>query len=213
MTRAGGVVDPFSRVDHRPYPMSPSAWIMAQTWHDLLFAHWPVEPQLVQATLPPGLEVDTFEGRAWIAVVPFQMSGIRARWTPALPWISAFLELNVRTYVKRAGRGGVWFYSLDAERLPAVWTARRWFHLPYFHARMSLAHDGEAVEYASERTHRGAAPAGLRARYEPVGDPFSAPAGSLEHWLTERYCLYAPGSRGTILRGEIRGRVVIDVNK
>jgi hypothetical protein len=176
---------------------------MAQTWHDLLFAHWPVDDGELRSLLPPGLELDTFEGRAWVGVVPFRMSGIRPRWTPALPWISAFPELNLRTYVKRDGRSGVWFFALEAARLLAVHVARSWFHLPYFHARMSCVKSGEAIEYTSERVHRGARHAEFRARYAPIAPAERARAGSLEHWLTERYCLYAADGAGVIRRGDI----------
>lgn len=203
MTGVPEYVDPFSETAHRPYPLPTHAWVMAQAWHDLLFAHWPIDPDLVRATLPRGLELDTFDGRAWIGVVPFRMSGIRARGTPTLPWISAFPELNLRTYVKRDGRCGVWFYSLDAARLLAVKVARAWFHLPYFHARMSSRSDGKAIEYASERRHRGAPPASFRGRYEPTGPIALARAGSLEHWLTERYCLFSCDPRGVVRRGDI----------
>lgn len=188
---------------HRPYPLPDRPWAMAQTWHDLLFAHWPVDAGVLRSMLPERLELDTFEGRAWIGVVPFRMSGVRLRGTPPLPWISSFPELNLRTYVVRDGRAGVWFFALEAARLVAVKIARSWFHLPYFHARMSCASDGDGIVYASERIHRGARPAELRASYAPIAAVERARAGSLEHWLTERYCLYAARNDGVILRGDI----------
>ncbi|MCL5997878.1 MAG: DUF2071 domain-containing protein, partial [Chloroflexi bacterium] len=100
--------------DHRPYPPPSSAWIMRQVWHDLLFAHWPVPIETLRSHIPSALSIDTFDGMAWIGVVPFRMSGVRPRYLPAMPWVSAFPELNVRTYVVHDGRPGVWFYSLDA---------------------------------------------------------------------------------------------------
>lgn len=196
-------VDPFSEVAHRPCPLPRAPWIMAQTWHDLLFAHWALAPDALAALLPAGLEIDTFEGRAWVGVVPFRMSGIRARGTPALPWLSAFPELNLRTYVRRGGEHGVWFFALEAARLAAVQVARAWFHLPYFHARMACEPSGEAIEYASTRIHRGAPPAEFRARYGPVGPIERARPGTLEHWLTERYCLFSVDRRGSVRRGDI----------
>jgi uncharacterized protein len=176
---------------------------MAQSWHDLLFAHWRVDAALLGPHVPTALEIDTFEGQAWIAVVPFRMSGVRLRWTPALPWLSTFPEVNVRTYVVGDGKPGVWFFSLDAGNPAAVAIARTWFHLPYFCARMKCHNADGWIQYASERTHRDA-PAGiLETKYRPAGGIFEAARGTLEHFLTERYCLYAADSRGRIYRGEI----------
>lgn len=203
MTSSRDGADPFLETAHRPYPLPEKPWVMAQTWHDLLFAHWPVDGGVLRLLLPPGLELDTFEGRAWIGVVPFRMSGVRLRATPALPLISAFPELNLRTYVKRDGRSGVWFFALEAARALAVRVARSWFNLPYFHARMSCTNAGDAIEYASERVHPRAHPAEFRARYGPIAPVERARAGSLEHWLTERYCLFAADPAGVIRRGDI----------
>ncbi|HTQ60115.1 MAG TPA: DUF2071 domain-containing protein [Candidatus Solibacter sp.] len=191
---------------HRPWPMIEGRWVMAQIWHELLFAHWPVPAEILRAHIPARLEIDTFDGQAWLGVVPFRMSGIRLRGTPALPWLSAFPELNVRTYVVADGKPGVWFFSLDAGNAIAVAIARWWFHLPYFRARMSCeARDGW-IEYGSDRVHRGAACGELRGRYRPFGDEFLAKLGTLEHFLTERYCLYAIDGQGRISRGEIHHR-------
>jgi hypothetical protein len=177
---------------------------MAQRWHDLLFAHWPLPAGLLARRLPRGLELDTFDGEGWLGVIPFRMSGVRLRGLPALPGTGAFPELNVRTYVRHRGRPGVWFFSLDAASAVAVGVARRWFHLPYFRARMEcLAGTDGAVEYRSERTHPGAPPAELRARYAPDGSPAAAVPGSLEHFLVERYSLFADVGDGRLLRGDI----------
>jgi uncharacterized protein len=176
---------------------------MAQSWHDLLFAHWPIDAALLRPHIPAALAIDTFEDQAWIAVVPFRMSGVRLRGTPAVPWLSAFPELNVRTYVVADRKPGVWFFSLDAHNPIAVAVARAWFHLPYFRARMNCAERAGWIGYASERNHRGANPAILQAKYRPAGAAFQAREGTIEHFLTERYCLYAADSQGRIVRGEI----------
>jgi uncharacterized protein YqjF (DUF2071 family) len=178
---------------------------MAQLWSDLLFAHWPVPPAALRDLIPPRLTLETFDGEAWVGVVPFRMSKVRLRFSPAAPWLSAFPELNVRTYVSDGERPGVWFFSLDAGNPVAVAVARRWFHLPYFRARMSVGPGPPAggIAYRSVRTHQGAPPAVFRAGYHPTGSPFAAAPGSLEHWLVERYCLYADTPRGQLLRGEI----------
>jgi len=176
---------------------------MAMRWHDLLFAHWPVDPDAIRKTLPAGLELDLFDAKACVGVIPFRMSGVRARATPALPRLSAFCELNVRTYVRVLEKPGVYFYSLDAASRLAVATARRVFALRYLNATMSCQRDGDTIRYESRRTHRGTPPAHLRCAYRAMGEAFSTAPGTLEHWLTERYCLYAVRRTGTILRGEI----------
>jgi len=172
---------------------------MKQIWHDLLFAHWPVPPSLMRPLVPPQMTLDTFDGGCWIGVVPFHMSGIRGRWFPALPGLSRFPELNVRTYVTRDGKPGVYFFSLDAANLPAVWAARTFYHLPYFHAAMRVEEREGSIQYWSRRQ---AAPAEFRARYRPIDSVQPRASGSLEHWLTERYCLYTT-HRGQVYRGEI----------
>ena len=188
---------------HRPWPLPEGRWIMAQSWHDLLFAHWPVPVAMLRNDIPPRLEIDTFQGQAWMGVVPFRMSGVRLWGTPALPWLSAFPELNVRTYVVTDGKPGVWFFSLEAGNPVAVAVARAWFHLPYFRARMSCEERANWIHYRSERTHGDAPSAVLEARYRPAGTLLAPQRGTLEHFLTERYCLYATDRRGGILRGEI----------
>lgn len=176
---------------------------MRQSWHDLLFAHWPVAAEALRPLVPPALPLDTFDGSAWLSIIPFHMSGIAARLLPPLPGLSAFPELNVRTYVTLDGKPGVYFFSLDAANLAAVWTARRLFHLPYFHAEMNSENDGESIWYSSRRIHRGAPEAGFRARYAPTSSPPAPKAGSIEYFLTERYCLYTLDGRGGVHRCEI----------
>jgi uncharacterized protein YqjF (DUF2071 family) len=196
-------MNPLDHLDHRPWPLPRKRWVMVQTWHDLLFAHWPMPVDSVRSSIPRALEIDAFDGSAWVGVVPFRMSGVRLRGTPALPWLSAFPELNLRTYVTHGGKPGVWFFALDAANPIAVAVARAWFHLPYFRARMGVHSERDEIVYSHVRTHRNAAPAELAARYSPAGDVFRSRAGSLEHWLTERYCLYASDARGDLQRGEI----------
>jgi hypothetical protein len=176
---------------------------MAMQWLDLLFIHWPVRQEVLQPFIPAGLELETFDGRAWLGVVPFQMAGVRPRFIPPLPWVSAFAELNLRTYVTAGGKPGVWFFSLDAANPLAVRVARATFHLPYFDASMACMPQGEMVSYRSVRTHHAARPARFEAAYWPIGPVSHAAPGTLEHWLTERYCLYAANRRGTLWRGEI----------
>jgi len=176
---------------------------MAQKWHDLLFAHWAVAPDALRKLVPAKLELHTFDGQAWIGIVPFTMSGVRLRGTPALPWLSTFPELNVRTYVTERGKPGVWFFSLDAASVLAVEVSRLWFRLPYFRARMKSRKESEGIEYFSRREDRRGGSEQLQARYSRNGPWFEAKRGTLEYFLTERYCLYAQRPGGELLRGEI----------
>jgi hypothetical protein len=194
----------FEQTDHRPWPLPKRRPVMAMRWLDLLFAHWPVASASLVPHLPAGLALDTFEGQAYLGVVPFRMSGVRPLGTPPLPGVSAFPELNVRTYVTAGGKPGVWFFSLDAGSRLAVRAARRFFHLPYFDADLACEEGGGWVGYRSRRTHRGAPAAEWGGRYRPAGEVFRARPGSLEHWLTERYCLYAAAGDGRLLRCEIQ---------
>ena len=172
---------------------------MKQTWHDLLFAHWPVSAVAMRPLVPTQLALDTFDGNCWVGVVPFHMSGIRGRGLPPLPGLSRFPELNVRTYVTHRGKPGVYFFSLDAASLPAVWGARTFYHLPYFHAAMS-SHEREGTILYSSRRYRSSAE--FRGRYRPTTPVQPRDTGSMEHWLTERYCLYTT-HRDHVYRGEI----------
>ena len=174
---------------------------MGQTWDDLLFAHWRVDLDALRAHVPDGLEIEEHSGSAWIGVTPFVVTGLRARGTLPLPLVSSFRELNVRTYVRRDDKPGIWFFSLDASSQVAVEAARRLYRLPYFRARITTERRGDRTFYECVR-HEGRAFSGW---YEPAG-PVSLPsAGTLEHFLTERYCLYAAdGAR--LFRADIHHR-------
>jgi hypothetical protein len=189
---------------HRPWPMPDAPWLMTQSWNSLLFAHWRVEASQMRDAVPGAFDLDFFDGEAWLGVVPFYMTNVGVRGTPVLPWLSAFPELNVRTYVRVAGRPGVYFFSLDAGRRLAVAAARAFLNLPYYAATMSVERRDDAVYYQSVRQRRG--PAEFRAIYEPAGVPFVASAGSIEYFLTERYCLYHYDRRGRPYRLEIHHR-------
>jgi uncharacterized protein len=151
--------------------------------------------------VPPGLEIDTFDGNAWLGILPFRLTGFRLRGLPAVPALSTFPELNVRTYVTAGGKPGIYFLSLDAGREWAVTAARRFYKLPYFRARMAMR-GRAAIEFSSERASEGGQPPrSFVARYRPAGEPFVAATGTLEYFLTERYCLYT-ADRDRILRAE-----------
>lgn len=173
------------------------------TWRDLCFLHWPLDPDLIARTLPAGVEVDTRAGRAWLGAVPFRMTGVSPRLLPDVPGVSAFPELNLRTYVTVDGVPGVWFYSLDAAQPLAVRLARRLFHLPYFDARMWVDRREGVTRYASLRTHRGERPARFAAAYRPVGPALNPAPQSLDAWLTDRLVLYSADGRGRVFRGRV----------
>jgi uncharacterized protein YqjF (DUF2071 family) len=175
---------------HRPWPMPASPWLMTQTWHNLLFAHWPVDARALRERLPAGLPLDLYEGQAWIGIVPFHMTNVAPRGVPNIPFVSAFPELNVRTYVTVGGKPGVYFFSLDAASTIAVTAARTMLGLPYFVAAMSVDVVGDEVRYASARETRISGTGEFKARYRPLGPVQPPREGTLEYFLTERYCLY-----------------------
>jgi uncharacterized protein len=177
---------------------------MRMRWVDLLFAHWPVDADVLRALIPPNLEIDTYQGQAYLGIVPFRMVDVAPRWLPALPRIGSFAEVNVRTYVTHRERSGVWFLSLDAASRIAVEGARAGFHLPYFHAKMSVDRHGDAVLYRSQRRDERGRPAALEVRYRPIGASTPAVAGSLEAWVSDRSRLFAMDGRGGLTRTEIR---------
>lgn len=175
---------------HRPWPMPDRPWIMTQSWHDLLFAHWPVDARALREKLPAGLPLDLHEGQAWLGIIPFHMTNVAPRGVPSIPFVSAFPELNVRTYVTLEGKPGIYFFSLDAGSSVAVAAARTLFGLPYYSATMTVETAGGEVRYHSARVARMPGVAEFAATYRPIGPAQPPRRGTLEHFLTERYCLY-----------------------
>lgn len=183
-------------------------------WCDVGFLHWPVSSEALRPLVPATLQIDTFDGHAWVGVVPFRMEGVRLRGAPPVPTAHAFPEINVRTYVKAAGRAGVWFFSLDATSRLAVRGARLLYNLPYFDAEISVSRAEEPqrhstgrdpfVAYTSRRVHRGAPPAIFEGRYGPVDRVYEAMPGTLDHFLVERYCLFMHDPR--------RGLALLDID-
>ncbi len=181
-----------------------------QCWSKLLFAHWRVPVELLRPLIPRELEIDTFEGEAWLGLVPFHMSGVRPAWFPAMPYVSEFHETNLRTYVhSRGGDPGVWFISLDAACRAVVEVARWKWHLNYFHSEMELLREGDEVRYLSRRIDRRSArraEVDISARIGVALNPepgVSVEPGTLEHFLAERYVLYAADHRGDLLRARV----------
>ncbi len=187
---------------HRPWPFPSGPWSIAMEWNDLAFLHWRVDAKKIQALLPEGLELEMCDGSAWLGVVPFRMERTRARWFPPILSANTFPELNVRTYVRCAGKSGVWFFSLDAASRLAVEGARVLFGLPYFSARMNCVRRDDSIVYDSERCDRRAPSAAFHASWRACGECSVSAPGTLEHFLTERYCLYSV-RRGSLLRGDV----------
>ncbi|WP_205544040.1 YqjF family protein [Rubrobacter indicoceani] len=188
-----------SEVDHRLYPRPDGPWAMSMTWHDLLFMHWPVPVEVLRPMIPAGLQLDTFDGSAWLGVVPFRMSDVRPRFLPSVGPVSNFPEINLRTYVTADDRPGVWFFSLDAHNSLAVRLARATFGLPYFDATMSLKREDDTVHYRSRR----APLAEFSGSYRPTAGIERSHPHTIEAFLTERYCLYAPWGKTGVRRGEV----------
>ena len=190
-------------VEHRPFPPPRGPWIMTQIWHELLFAHWPIAPDVLRPLVPSALPLDTFEGEAWVGIVPFRVSHAVPRWLPPVPGLSWFPEMNVRTYVTVKGIPGVYFFSLDAGNRIVVAAARMVYHLPYYHTSMRIQRANGSISYFSHRIHHHAPPAEYAAVYRPVGPIRHALSDSLEQWLTERYCLYTVVGGTRVYRANI----------
>lgn len=196
------------KTSHKPRPLPAGRWVMTQRWNDLLFAHWPIAPAAVAKFVPEGLMIDTFHGSAWLGIVPFWMDRIKFRVIPAILGTSSFPELNVRTYVRdpRTGTPGVLFLSLDAASLPAVVFARAVYRLPHHWAEMHLDErsDREFTYYSRRRFT--SEPVMFVARYRGLGPTrkmVESGPGSLEYFLTERYCLFTRGRDGQPMRANI----------
>ena len=200
-------VDTIDRVAPTLEPDSPV--LMFQNWHHLLFLHWEVPPGELQRLIPPELTIDTFEGNAYVGLVPFTITGVRPVLAPPLPWISNFHEVNVRTYVHCEGRDpGVWFFSLDASSALAVAAARAAYKLPYFHSQIDFIASNDPIPTIDFVAHRddplGTTPANARIRYAPMeGLVTKAPPGTIEHFLIERYILYSADAEHHLHRARV----------
>ena len=188
---------------HRPWPAPMAPWVMTQRMNDLLFLHYALAPEAVRVLVPDVLTLDTYGQQAWVTVAALWINHLRPPGVPSLPWVSQLSQINVRTYVTFGGKPGVYFFSVDASKLPSIWGARMFYRLPYWQASIKVRGKGGAeIEYTSKRQH-GPKPAEFRCVYGPASDAsFHARPGSLEHFLAERYCLYSV-SRKRLYRAEI----------
>jgi len=208
----------FQSIEHRPWPLPKSKWIWRQSWLDLAFVHYRIDAKQIKHRLPDGLKLQEFDGTAWVGLVPFRMAGVMRRPFPDLPPFTTFPELNLRTYVEKDGKPGVWFFSLDADCRPLVWGGRMLYHLPYFYARMSHCWADGWHQFQSRRPNDTAR---FKARYRPTGESLRVTIGSFEHWATERYCLYSHSAGHGLSRVDVhhvpwplqRGEIEIEANE
>ncbi|MCM3782607.1 DUF2071 domain-containing protein [Neobacillus mesonae] len=190
--------------EHRPFPLPKGFWVMKQVWKDLLFVHWPLSPEELEPSIPLGLDLDTRDGKAWVTISPFRMDPIQIRGVPAIPGVSRMLELNVRTYVIKNGKPGVFFFTLEASNPIAVTAARLVGHLPYNTAHMDISSHSGRFHYLSSRKTAVEGNAIFEGKYAPKdNEVFNAEKGTLLYWLTERYCLYTSDAKSTIYSGDI----------
>ena len=191
--------------DHRPAPLPTLPWVMTQKWEHVLFMHWPVPEDALRKYIPQKLEIDTFNGEAWIGILAFKVSDIRMRGLPRIPFYNTLLEVNVRTYVKYKGVGGAYFFSLDANKLAVVLGARI-LTLPYNNAKIRMKKKKDQINYYSKRKGISTDPQTFHGSYWPVETNFSpAEQGTLTHWLAERYRLWT--TRGdSLYQGDIHHR-------
>lgn len=196
------------RTSFRPRPLPSGRWAMTQRWNDVLFAHWPVPPAQIAALLPDGLQADTFQGSAWLGVVPFWMDRIKVRGVPPIPGARSFPELNLRTYVRdpHSGAAGVYFLSLDASNLFAVAAGRTFYNLPYHWAEIDLQQRTEREFQFESRRRMQSRPVEFKARYRGLGPTHKlaeSHPGTLEYFLTERYCLFTVNRAGQPIRANV----------
>jgi uncharacterized protein len=177
------------QTEHRPFPLPNGPWIMTQTWNHVLFAHWPISLESIRDKIPDQLEIDMYNQNAWIGILPFYLNHLRLRNLPPIPLSSAFPELNVRTYVTYKGIPGIYFFSLDADHQLAVLSARTFFHLPYYYAKMEIILNKDEIEFKSTRRSSNQN-AEMVALYHPVSKRYHHQKDTMEYWLTERYRFY-----------------------
>jgi uncharacterized protein len=190
-----------SKTDHRPWPLPSGEWRWRQSWNDLLFVHYLCPKKKLRHLVPESLTLQEFNGECWIGIIPLKMDAVTMRPFPAIPRVSYFLELNVRLYVEFEGKSGVYFLSLDATNPLAVWLGKYLFHLPYKHADIEFKKENDKRFFHSRRKE-GEDQSEFSLTYSPTSEIFEAKPGTLEHFLTERYCLYTQTQKG-LFRGNV----------
>ncbi|MFC6602234.1 YqjF family protein [Ectobacillus funiculus] len=193
-------------IAHRSWPLPSKYWIMRQTWRNLLFLHWPIPLEKLRPHIPSPLQIDTFNGSAWLGVILFVLEGIYPRGISAVSLTPKFPEINVRTYVKYEGKPGIYFMSIDVENWASLKIAKRWYRLPYHSAQISFQKEGQTFHFHSTRKGNANTPISFKGKYAPVSEIYFPKKGTVDHWLTERYCLYSSNDGVNIYCGEIHHR-------
>ena len=192
----------FMQLDHRPFPLPSSPWFMSQMWEDLLFMHYPIDPGVLRNYVPQELELDVYENSGWISIIPFKVTKMRARGIPPLPLVNAFLEINVRTYVKYKDIPGIYFFSLDANHFLYVIGLKTAIGLPYKHAYMVCKQMNNAFQFKSHRLSDKSTSEKIDLTYTRGNVLFETLPGTLDYWLLERYCMYSYLGK-YLIRGDI----------
>ncbi|MGV3467279.1 MAG: YqjF family protein [Heyndrickxia sp.] len=188
---------------HRPFPLPSKKWIMRQAWRNVLFLHWPVPVEKLRPHIPSSLQIDTFKGSAWLGIILFVLEGIFPLGISSLSLTPSFPETNVRTYVKYNGKPGIYFMSIDVENWASLKIAKRWYRLPYHSAQIFYQKEGQNFNFHSIRKDNESPSIYLKGQYSPISEVYYAKEGTLDHWLTERYCLYSSNNVASIYCGDI----------
>ncbi|MBS4174515.1 DUF2071 domain-containing protein [Bacillus sp. FJAT-49736] len=191
---------------HRPFPLPSKRWIMRQSWRNVLFLHWPIPPEKLRPHIPSILQIDTFNGSAWLGIILFVIEGIFPFGLSSVSLTPKFPEINVRTYVTYNGKPGIYFMSIDVENWASLKIAKRWYRLPYKSAQISLRKEKQTYSFQSIRKGNENPSISFKGEFGPVSEVYYAKEGTLDHWLTERYCLYSSNNVGNIYCGEIHHR-------
>lgn len=188
---------------HRPYPLPSKNWIMRQTWKNVLFLHWPIPLEKLRPHIPTSLQIDTYKGTAWLGIILFVLEGIYPFGLSSISLTPKFPEINVRTYVTYNGKPGIYFLSIDVDNWASLKIAKHWYHLPYHSAHISFQKEGESFHCHSVRRENRNDPLSFHCKYASVSDVYAPKEGTLDHWLTERYCFYSSNNGVSIYCGEI----------
>jgi uncharacterized protein len=189
--------------EHRSWPVPSKNWIMRQTWKNVFFAHWPILPERLRPSIPSTLEIETYQQMAWLGVVIFEIEGIYFRGLSPISVVLKFPEVNLRTYVQHKEKPGVFFLSLDVANWASLSIAKRWYHLPYCKAKISYRKEGNIFHCQSVRKGNSNIPITFKGSFTPDSVSYFPEEGTIDHWLTERSCLYSQDRRGNIYCGDI----------
>ena len=196
-------MDMMKKQDHRSWPVPSKNWIMRQTWKNVFFAHWPILPERLRSSIPSSLDIDTYQQMAWLGVVIFEIEGIYFRGLSPISVVFRFPEVNLRTYVQHKGKPGVFFLSLDVGNWASLAISKRWYHLPYCKAKISYRKEGNTFHCQSVRNGNSNNPITFKGSFTTDLRSYFPEEGTIDHWLTERYCLYSLDRKGNIYCGDI----------